>query len=145
MSQNQRLVEYFVSEFYRNKTIALEHITSSSFVFIIQSGSEQSFAEYASRMNILSDSCRLELADPVSEDDIMFVSTFSMTVPSPNKEDLVATGTNKFFVENDLLCKVIVEYDTSADEYKRIQERLAENHSKIDPVHEDLSDDIDFV
>ncbi|MCJ8323477.1 MAG: hypothetical protein HRU29_13305 [Rhizobiales bacterium] len=145
MTQNLRLVNYFISKFYRNRTLELEHIAAYDFEFILHSDEPINFESYAQRTNLLARCCKLQLSDPVSDDDILFVSKFEMEVPRAGNDSLFATGTNNFTVANGLLTKVTVDYHQTQAEFAQIKAALLENDKILTASVDEDDNDLKFV
>lgn len=131
-----------MSEFYRNKTLNLGYIVSPAFEFYIQDNVKKSFIHYANRMDLLCKCCDLELFDPITEDDIKFIAKFKMTIQREDDVDLIATGSNLFVIQDDLLFKVCVRYDHSDEEYAQIQAALAHNDKTYNYKKREIINDL---
>lgn len=127
MTQNLRMVNYFVSEFYRKRTFELEHITSTSFSFKLQLNPEQSFKDFAERMNYINENAKLTIEEVKSEDDTTFYAQSTLRIPDGEGEEFKAHANNIFVVKNGLLDKVSVMYDLTDQGYDRIQYLLRKN------------------
>lgn len=145
MSQNLRLVNYFMSEFYRNKTLNLGYIVSPNFEFYIQDNVKKNFIHYANRMDLLCKCCELEMFSPTTEDDVKFTSKFKMVIEREGEEDLIATGVNEFVIKDDLLFRVYVRYDHSDEEYAQIQAALTHNDKTHNYQKTEIIDDLKFA
>lgn len=145
MSQNSRLVNYFLSDFYRNKVFELKHVVSPNFEFSFQGEKAIGFSQYASRMIYLSKNCDLSILDAKTDDDTIFVSRFEMIIPQPFDNQIIASGVVKYKVEDGLLTKVVVLYDQTGANFEHIQDALAHNNQfKKSPENVEI-DDILFI
>lgn len=144
MSQNLRLINYFISEFYSNNTFDLSHVVSPYFQFFPHTHEIKTFVDYAVRMDLLSNSCRLEISAPETMDDITFVTCFKMEIPRRNGTDIYATGINSFVVKDDLLHRVFVHYNQNNEEYKKIQSALTNGHNIINQPDRKVDSELSF-
>lgn len=133
MSQNLRLVSYFVSEFYHNKMIELEHITSPNFSFTLHTEKKQTFKEFAERMSYVTENAKLEIGDIRTQDDVYFYASAELSIPTGDAEDYIVHGENRFMVKNGLLDEVKVTYDLCAEDFIVIQQLLVRNALKPMP------------
>lgn len=150
MSQNLRLVNYFVSEFYRNRMIELEHVTSPDFSFTLHTGAKQSFTEFAARMGFVNDNAKLELGEIHSTDDTIFIAPSKVSIISEDGQEFIATGENSFLIKNELLEEVKVTYNLADNEFALMQKLLSANAAKSSPRSlekrvESTDDEILFV
>lgn len=113
MTQNLRLVKYFMSEFYKSKTSDLAHIASPSFVFQRNNGKPLDFDQYALSKAILAVHAEIEFEELKSDNDVVFYCKWTMRIPDEKKIILTGVGQSRFIVKNGLLQKVHVSYDTA--------------------------------
>lgn len=145
MSQNLRLVNYFISEFYSNNTFDLSHIVSPEFEFFLHTYEKKTFVDYAVRMDLISNCCMLEISPLTTIDDITFNACFKMLIPRKNEADIYAVGINSFVVKDDLLHRVFVHYNQDDDEYNRIQSALSYSHQSANqPTQKTESEQVFF-
>ncbi|PCI85139.1 MAG: hypothetical protein COB24_13950 [Hyphomicrobiales bacterium] len=109
MSKNYRLVEYFVSEFYRDKPQELEHIVSPTFVFKSPVSGELNFAQYVECVLSYFENSEINIDNISSKDDVGFVVDSTTEL----KNNTAAYGQKisnkvKIVVKNDLI--EVVEY-----------------------------------
>lgn len=128
-SQNIKLIAFFISEFYRKRSLELEHIVSTAFTFKLHNLPAQNFQEFAARMGYISDNAILSIEDIHSSDDTTFVAKSSLSIKRENLPDYVATGLNTFVIKNGLLDKVIVKYDLTDEEFIDLQKLLSANEA----------------
>ncbi len=111
VSQNLRLIEYFTSEFYSNKTSELAHIVSPDFNFKINNTAERDFEEYAESMLFMTSNTKFVMGDISSDNDDDFILNWEMSMYDESREILVGTGHSKFSVKKGLLQSVHIIYD----------------------------------
>lgn len=143
MSANHRLVEYFVSEFYRKYTRELAHITSNDFAFQLHNLPDQNFEKFADRMAYISSKATLTIGDIHTDDDVLFYANSSVCIVLAQGEDYVVNGRNGFVVKNGLLERVTVKYDLTDDEFEKMQQMLADGVGANETL-EHSQDDIMF-
>lgn len=149
-SQNLRLVEYFVSEFYRKRALELEHIVSTRFTFKLHTLPPVNFKDFADRMAYISDNSTLKIQDIYSDDDVTFFAKSTIYIPREDDADFEALGLNTFFIKNGLLDKVVVDYELSEDEFKYLQMLLKKNaetqtEQTEEKPQEPILNDIEFI
>lgn len=144
MSQNLRLINYFISEFYSSNTFHLSHVVSPHFQFFPHTHETKLFVDYAVRMDLLRLSCRLEISSPETMDDVTFVTNFKMEIPRRNGSDLYATGINSFVVKDNLLYRVFVHYNLDNDEYTKVQRALTNGHNDLKQPDRKMDSELSF-
>ena len=120
MTQSLRLVEYFTSEFYRDKTSVLEHIISPTFVYKLNSRPDENFQQYAARRMLVDEKATVVLGKLETKDDINFKATYVVT----NKHGESATGVVIIRVEKNLLQEVHVKSDLTDENYRMFEKSM---------------------
>ena len=126
MSQNSRLIDYFINEFYLDRTYGLAHITSPSFICRINSGVGLNFDEHVERMTLINLNAILIIDDIKSDDDKIFTAEFIIRT----NENLRASGVFTFKVINGLLDNIRIYYSLTDDELG-VFEALVLNRNNI--------------
>lgn len=145
ITENERLVRYFISEFYSSETFALEHIASTSFTFIVDGGKKMNFHQYAERKDLMSGYCQLVFEMPESDDNVNFKSSFKLVAPQKDKAELHGTGIITFLVKDNLLEEVTVDYDQTGNNNKTIQSAILTSRDLAQKATTKERDVIDFL
>lgn len=112
LSQNKRLVEYFLDEFYRRNPVELEHIISPSFKFVDSTKLEHNFAQYIEQLRIYMPNVNVIINKIDTEDDVGFLVDFSFEITNSTAEyGKKITDSVLIQVKNNLIESVVVIHD----------------------------------
>ena len=130
MTQNSNLVEYFISEFYMNKTADLAHIASPSFKFKLNNSKSYNFQNYADSMLFLTQNAEIEFGDVNSVDDVTFVSKWAMFMKIDNGKIDQGLGYTEFQVKKGMLNLVRVVFDAEEEFFKYYNKLYARKYGE---------------
>lgn len=123
MSQNLKLVKYFISQFYEERSLELAHIVSPRFYFIVNSSGKLSFEEYAERMNEMYKTSKSFVTDLRSDDDQTFFADYIIVTEVDGYSEKLC-GIAKYYVLNGLLESVHINRHNDEKEMKRLLELM---------------------
>lgn len=113
MSCNQRLVDYFISEFYQFDVTDLSHLAASTFTFVINGGEPKLFDEFEKRRRYLFLNASIKHGEFSSPDGKSFYGSLEIST----LEGAVAKGVIMFNVDEQLLQKVELNYDLTQEKF----------------------------
>lgn len=127
MSHNSRVVEFFITEFYKNNSVGMVSLISPSFSFTQNLGAKQTFKQFIERMRFLNHSAEFEIFEAVSSNDTVFYSQFEVRIPSGDSDFVSGLGRVKLVVEDRLLCSIDISYHKTQKEYEEFQSLMKES------------------
>lgn len=125
MSYNQRLVDYFTSEFYQFEVTDLAHLASPTFTFVINASEPKSFDEFEKRRRFLFLISGIKHGPFTSTDDESFYATVEILTLEGEK----ANGVIMFNIRDGLVQRVDVKYDFTEEEFANFFDALFENYA----------------
>lgn len=125
MSKNHRLVEYFVSEFYLDKTAELAHIVSPKFIFKTPFVDQKNFDEYVIHVHSHVKNSNVTIDHISSKDDSIFEVEFTLeTLENTANYGKKVSNIMKIKIEDNLVQQAEIGYDVDvhhdADQLKYI-------------------------
>ena len=129
MSNNMKLVQYFVDGFLNNNETELSNLVSPSFVYSLNHGDVIDFDKFIVRMRFLNSATKFINQEITSEDDAHFHFDFESILPAPN-EGVKSDGFAQIMVQNGLIIRVDIHYKGSEEDFQKFQE-LMKNNTKV--------------
>lgn len=120
MSQNLRLVEYFLSEFYKNRTLELAHIVSPNFYYCVNGGEKEDFETYVQRMNLIFKNSDSFMTPPQTEDDQIFAVDYVISIETNGSIERLY-GVAKYNIVNGLLENIHITHHNDQQEIDRLR------------------------
>ncbi|MGL1921998.1 MAG: hypothetical protein OCD03_13320 [Hyphomicrobiales bacterium] len=123
MTDNSKLVNYFINEFLANNSHNLSNVVSPSFSFFLNLGDKQDFNQFATRMQLITTASNLVFTETTTEDDIHFCFDFEIILAPPN-EEMKSQGFAQIIAQNNLITQVSINYMSSEEEFEEFQELI---------------------
>lgn len=125
LTKSHRLVEYFISEFYRNKMEDLSHIVSPDFVYRSVIVSDLTYAEFCERMRLYIQNANVSVDDIHSEDDVVFIVNYTLEIISNTVEyGKKIADKMRITVADDKIIMVEVGYEATSDSIEAFKKIL---------------------
>lgn len=80
MSVNKDMVEYFIGEFYRTKSVNLDELVTPKFKFVLVGKIPLNFKQYVKMAEAIRNIVKLNITDISSEDDKIFILKYHLDV-----------------------------------------------------------------
>lgn len=129
MSDNSKLVNYFVKLYLENNSIKMAAFVSLDFSYYLNFGERKNFEQFIERMHLLTSATSLAVSEIVSGDDIHFNYDFEVILPAPN-EGVKALGFAQFTVQKKLIHRIDINYQKNENEFEEFQ-GLIKNSSTV--------------
>lgn len=128
MSDNEKLVKYFVQAYLSGNSKNLSHAVAPSFCYYINHGDQQNFDQFIERMQLLTTTSKVWAGEIKTEDGIHFYYEIAAMLPAPN-EGKTAKGFAQAIVHNGLIARLDVHYNESPEEFEEFQNILSSSIS----------------
>lgn len=129
MTDNEKLVRYFVKEYLGQNISKLVNIVSPQFSYILNQHTRKNFAQFAARMRLYTSATVIKVGDISSGDDIHFHYDFEIELPGA-ETGVKTHGFAQVIVKNDLIHQVDINYHNSQEEFEEFQE-MVQNSSTV--------------
>lgn len=120
MTDNSKLVNFFVANFLADDATELAHLVSPTFTYYLNFGEPKDFSFFTNRMNMLNLSARLKAGEITSGDDIHFHYDIETKLPAPNTE-IAMKGFAQIIVKNNLIQQLEINYEVESKEYEKFE------------------------
>ncbi|MGL1919888.1 MAG: hypothetical protein OCD03_02560 [Hyphomicrobiales bacterium] len=130
MSDNLKLIKYFLKEFRANSSHNLSNVVSPSFSFFLNLGEKQDFDQFTARMQLITTASNAVISELTSEDDIHFYFDFEVTLAPPNDE-VKSHGFTQLIVQNNLITQVSINYMSSEEEFEEFQKLIKDSSTVL--------------
>lgn len=125
MTYNQRLVDYFTSEFYQFEVTNLAHLAAPDFFFTINSSAPMNFEEFEGRRRFLFLNAAISHGQFKSTNDTDFYASVEILTLEGER----AIGEITFSIKDGLLQKVDANYNFTKQEFKIFFDALFKNYT----------------
>ncbi|PCI85590.1 MAG: hypothetical protein COB24_12420 [Hyphomicrobiales bacterium] len=129
MSDNMKLIQYFVKGCISNETEKLGNLVSPKFVYVLNLDEYFDWEEFVVRNRTLHHTTNIVIHEISSEDDVHFHYDFDISLPEPNLE-IAARGFIQIIVKGGLITRIDAHTNNTEEEFKTFQE-LREKSSTI--------------
>uniref|UniRef100_A0A2A4YZ69 Uncharacterized protein n=1 Tax=OCS116 cluster bacterium TaxID=2030921 RepID=A0A2A4YZ69_9PROT len=124
-----KVVSYFVKEFFLKRNTGVGFFTSPSFVFKLDSQQDQTFEEFADRIDHITNNVDIEMEELTSDDDTIFHFKSVINISRDCGSNFLIYGSNTIFLKNGLISKVTIDHDLTEVELEYFLYLLGVNES----------------
>lgn len=129
MSDNLKIVEYFVKEIFHNDVNdahdpdKVSYLIAPQFSYYLNVGDRQSYKEYAESVRKLKSSATVIVGKLSSGDDAHFHCDFEVKLPAPN-QNVKMLGFSQIIVKNGLIHQIEINYYKNQREFEDFQKMM---------------------
>lgn len=129
MTDNEKLVRYFVKEYLGHNASKLVNIVSPQFSYILNQQVRKNFNQFTARMRLFTSATLIKVGEISSGDDTHFHYDFEIELPGSDT-GVKTHGFAQVIVKNNLVHQVDINYHNSQEEFEEFQE-LVQNSSTV--------------
>ncbi|MGL1921990.1 MAG: hypothetical protein OCD03_13280 [Hyphomicrobiales bacterium] len=130
MSDNSKLVQYFVNGFLNNSGGELVNLISTNFVYSEANGEDVNFDQFVIRMHFFNSSTTTELGEIKSGDDTHFHFDFLSLLPPPNS-GVKLKGFIQIFVKKGLICRVDLHSEVDDENLLKFEDLMKNSKTAL--------------